>query len=124
MLALALAAPASAQVFTGRIDVSIEDPGGTRVPGATVDLLGASSQTQISDAQGQAHFLNLPVGVYTVRVSMPGFAPNTNSNVEVLSGASTALALKLERRRSGGDRQCHGGDVGRRHSGARPRRRT
>ena len=95
MLVLVLAAPASAQVFTGRIDVSIEDPGGTRVPGATVDLLGASSQTQISDAQGQAHFLNLPVGVYTVRVSMPGFAPNTNSNVEVLSGASTALALKL-----------------------------
>jgi len=95
MLALALAAPASAQVFTGRIDVSIEDPGGTRVPGATVDLLGASSQTQISDPQGQAHFLNLPVGVYTVRVSMPGFAPTNNSNVEVLSGASTSLALKL-----------------------------
>ena len=45
MLALALAAPASAQVFTGRIDVSIEDPGGTRVPGATVDLLGAPSQS-------------------------------------------------------------------------------
>ncbi len=95
MLALALAAPASAQVFTGRIDVSIEDPAGARVPGAKVDLLGASAQTQITDAQGQAHFLNLPVGVYTVQVSMPGFAPSTSSNVEVLSGASTPLAVKL-----------------------------
>src|SRR5580765_825226 len=95
MLALALAVPASAQVFTGRIDVSIEDPTGTRVPGAKVDLLGASAQTQITDAQGQARFLNLPVGVYTVQVSMPSFAPNTNSNVEVLSGASTPLAVQL-----------------------------
>ena len=95
MLALALAAPASAQVFTGRIDVSIEDPAGARVPGAKVDLLGAAAQTQITDAQGQAHFLNLPVGVYTVQVSMPGFAASTSSNVEVLSGASTPLAVKL-----------------------------
>ena len=95
MLTLALAAPVSAQVFTGRIDVSIEDSDGTRVPGAKVDLLGASAQTQISDAQGEAHFLNLPVGDYTVRVSQPGFAPSTSSHVEVLSGASTALALKL-----------------------------
>ena len=95
MLALALAAPARAQVFTGRIDVSIEDPTGGRVPGATVDLPAAVPQTQIADAQGQAHFLNLPVGIYTVKVSLPGFAPTTNSNVEVLSGASTPLAVKL-----------------------------
>ena len=95
MLALGFVAPARAQVFTGRVDVSIEDPTGARLPGANVDLTGPVSQTQVSDAQGQAHFLNLPVGIYTVKVSLPSFAPSTNSNVEVLSGASTPLALRL-----------------------------
>ena len=95
MIALALAAPARAQVFTGRVDVAIEDSTGARVPGAMIDLTGPVSQTQVSDAQGQAHFLNLPVGIYAVKVSLPGFTPATNSNVEVLSGASTPLVVPL-----------------------------
>jgi hypothetical protein len=48
MLALCFAAPASAQVFTGRIDVSIEDPSGARLPGASVALEGVPAQTQIT----------------------------------------------------------------------------
>lgn len=95
MLALGFVAPARAQVFTGRVDVVIEDPTGARLPGANVNLTGPVSQTHVSDAQGQAHFLNLPVGTYTVRVSLPGFTPSTSSSVEVLSGASTPLALRL-----------------------------
>ncbi len=61
VMVLAWVAPAWAQVFTGRIDVTIEDSGGGRVPGATADLTGPVSHTQVSDAQGQVHFLNLPV---------------------------------------------------------------
>jgi hypothetical protein len=95
MLALCFAAPASAQVFTGRIDVSVEDPSGARLPGASVTLEGAAAQTQISDAQGEAHFLNLPVGIHTIRVSLTGFTSSASSNVEVLSGASTPLTVKL-----------------------------
>src|SRR3954469_2374851 len=90
-----LAAPARAQVFTGRIDVSIEDPTGARLPGVTVELTGPVAQTQVADAQGQAHFLNLPVGTYTVKATLPGFTPSTSSNVEVLSGASTPLVARL-----------------------------
>src|SRR4051812_39454863 len=95
MLAWGLAAPARAQVFTGRIDVSIEDPTGARLPGVTVELTGPVAQTQVADAQGQAHFLNLPVGTYTVKATLPGFTPSTSSNVEVLSGASTPLVARL-----------------------------
>jgi hypothetical protein len=95
MLALGLAAPARAQVFTGRIDVSVEDPTGGRLAGVTVDLTGPVSQTQVADAQGQAHFLNLPVGTYMVKAALPGFTPSTNTNVEVLSGASTPLVARL-----------------------------
>ena len=95
MLALGLAAPARAQVFTGRVDVSIEDPSGGRLPGATIDLTGPIAQTQVADALGQAHFLNLPVGIYTLKASLPGFATAANNNVEVLSGASTPLLMRL-----------------------------
>ena len=95
LLALGLAAPARAQVFTGRVDVAIEDPTSARLPGANVDLDGPVSYTQVSDAHGQAHFLNLPVGTYSVRVTLPGFTSSTNSHVEVLSGASTPLLLRM-----------------------------
>jgi len=95
MLTLGLANPARAQVFTGRVDVSIEDPSGGRLPGATIDLTGPISQTQVADTFGQAHFLNLPVGIYTVKASLPGFANATNNNVEVLSGASTPLLMRM-----------------------------
>jgi Carboxypeptidase regulatory-like domain len=97
MLAFAVggATTASAQVFTGRIDVTIEDTTGGRLPGVNVDLAGPVSQTQISDAEGQAHFLNLPVGTYTVKASLSGFNPFTNSSVQVASGSGTPLAIKL-----------------------------
>src|SRR4026209_2435618 len=63
-LVVGIVAPASAQVFTGRIDVTVEDSTGGRLPGVAVDLTGPVSQSQVTDAQGQAHFLNLPVGIY------------------------------------------------------------
>src|SRR5438477_10386684 len=84
-----------AQVFTGRVDVTIEDATGGRVPGVTVELAGPIGQVQIADAQGQAHFLNLPVGTYSIKASLPGFNPYTNSDVEVAAGAATPLAVKL-----------------------------
>jgi hypothetical protein len=37
-LALGIGGSASAQVFTGRIEVTIEDATGARLPGATVEL--------------------------------------------------------------------------------------
>src|ERR1700722_2198185 len=66
LLALGLGAPASAQIFTGRIDMTIADPSGGRLPGVTVNLTGPVNQSQATDAVGQAHFLNLTVGTLTV----------------------------------------------------------
>src|SRR5437867_3935753 len=89
------AATASAQVFTGRIDVTVEDATGGRLPGVNVDLTGPLNQTQVTDAQGQAHFLNLTPGTYTVKTSLAGFNPYTNTDVVVAAGASTPMAIKL-----------------------------
>jgi len=96
LLAVCLATPARAQVFTGRIDVTVEDQNGGRLPGTVVELTGPETQTLVADDVGQVHFLNLPVGVYTVKLSLTGFTPETNTHVEVAAGASTALDVRLK----------------------------
>src|SRR3989441_2848539 len=95
VLALSVAPHASAQVFTGRVDVTVEDATGGRLPGVNVDLTGPVNQSQVSDTQGQAHFLNLPVGTYTVKTSLSGFNPYTNTEVVVAAGSSTPLNMRL-----------------------------
>ena len=94
-LVVGIVAPASVQVFTGRIDVTVEDSTGGRLPGVAVDLTGPVSQSQVTDAQGQAHFLNLPVGIYAVKAALPGFAAWSNNEVQVATGSSTPLAVRL-----------------------------
>jgi len=95
MLVLGLAAPVRAQVFTGRVDVSIEDSTGAHVPGARVEVAGPIAQAQTSDAQGSAHFADLPVGTYTVTVTLQGFPRSVNNHVEVLSGESTRVLVPM-----------------------------
>lgn len=95
VLVLGVVSTASAQVFTGRIDVAIEDSTGGRLPGVTVELTGPVNQTQVSDGQGQAHFLNLPVGTYAVKTSLSGFNPYANNEVIVSAGSATPVAARL-----------------------------
>ena len=93
--AAGFAAPATAQFYTGRIDVTLTDQTGGRVPGVNVDITGPVNQSAVSDAQGQAHFLNLPVGTYTVKAALSGFKPYENTNVPVVSGGAVPLEVRL-----------------------------
>src|SRR3989442_15123167 len=95
VLALSVAPHASAQVFTGRVDGTVEDATGGGLPGVNVELAGRVNQSQVSDTQGQARFLNLPVGTYTVKTSLSGFNPYTNTEVVVAAGSSTPLNVRL-----------------------------
>src|SRR5579884_774121 len=95
VLLLGFGSSASAQVFTGRIDVTVEDSTGGRLPGVNVDLTGPVNQTQASDSQGQAHFLGLPVGTYAVKAALQGFNTYTNEQVVVATGAATPLNVRM-----------------------------
>ena len=97
LLLLLLSAPASAQtLFQGRIDVTIEDAQGSVLPGVTVELSGPAAQQQVTDQRGEAHFLNLPPGTYTVASTLQGFSPYTNNRVVVASGSGTPLRITLQ----------------------------
>ncbi len=92
---LALVTPASAQTFTGRIDVTVADSTGAILPGVTVELTGQQAQSAVTDASGEAHFLNLAPGSYNVAAKLQGFSDYTSNNVQVVAGASVPLRVTL-----------------------------
>ena len=91
----ALAVPASAQVFTGRIDVIAKDGTGAILPGVTVELGGIQNATAVTDTRGEAHFLNLAPGRYTVTAKLSGFNDYKNDNVPVTAGGIVPLDVTM-----------------------------
>jgi hypothetical protein len=97
MLAAALfaASPASAQVFTGRIDIVVQDSTGAVLPGVNVEISGPQAQNTVTDANGEAHFLNLAPGTYQVKATLSGFADYVNRAVAVGAGTSASLRVAM-----------------------------
>lgn len=92
---LAFAAPSAAQVYTGRIDITVTDSTGAILPGAIVELTGPQNVTAVSDAQGEVHFLNLAPGTYAVTAKLQGFGDYNNRNVPVVAGGGVPLKIAL-----------------------------
>ena len=110
--ALAFASTASAQVFTGRIDVTIEDSTGGRLPGVNVDLTGPVNQTQVSDAQGPGAFPE-PAGRHLRHESraIAGFNHLLEQHGAGGQRRQHAAVGQARRRRNLGDDQRHRGDA-------------
>ena len=91
----ALAVPASAQVFTGRIDVTAKDGTGAILPGVNVELTGVQTATAVTDTRGEVHFLNLAPGRYAVTAKLSGFNDYKNDNVPVGAGSIVSLPVTM-----------------------------
>lgn len=99
--------------ITGRIRGSVTDDSGGFLPGATVVLtgvpLGDAARTVITDAEGGFVIQNLPVGVYSVNVSLIGYRPyelvqiviNPDEtrifNFQLAEGLSEKITVQAER---------------------------
>ena len=73
--AWALAAALYGQANTGELRISVQDPSGLPLP-SRVELTSQSNQyvrTFDTDAHGQVIVKRLPFGLYTVKVTQPGF---------------------------------------------------
>ncbi len=61
----------------GKIKGKVVDNKGVTLPGVTIKLEGAATQTQASDPNGNYSFSNLPSGTYTISYTYLGFARAT-----------------------------------------------
>src|SRR4051794_31333912 len=76
LAALFTSATLYAQSATGSILGTVTDPTGSRVAAATVEVVNeATGFTRVTTSgnTGEYEFVALPIGVYTVRCSAPGF---------------------------------------------------
>ena len=77
IVALTLAAPASAQVSTFDLSGTALDQSNAVLPGATVSLRNTKTglaRTEVTDDRGRYHFIALPVvGEYSVKIELTGF---------------------------------------------------
>ena len=55
-----VAVDAAAQVFTGRVEVTVTDSTGAVLPGVAVEVTGPQNRSAVTDANGAAVFLGLP----------------------------------------------------------------
>jgi hypothetical protein len=82
---------AFAQVGNGTITGTVSDPAGAVVPGAAVQVKNADTGVVFSGASsssGNYAIADLPVGKYTITVTVKGFKTYVHTNLE-LAGAAT-----------------------------------
>ena len=89
---------ANAQTNFGSMVGTITDPSGRSVAGASIDVRNLSTNaTQIvqSGSTGDYSVLNLNPGLYSIRVSLAGFSPQTKSPIDVKIGGTSRADVAL-----------------------------
>ncbi|MDQ3488058.1 MAG: TonB-dependent receptor, partial [Acidobacteriota bacterium] len=97
VLVTVAAAPVHAQ--SSSITGVVTDSAGGVVPGATVSVLNNATQVateSVSNAAGQFSFPALPIGTYTVTVSLGGFKTFVAKEVRLLGGQPGNVNATLE----------------------------
>jgi hypothetical protein len=98
LLAVALPGAMFAQQYAGTITGTVTDPGGASVSGATVTYrnIGTNTtDTTTTSDLGAFTFAQLPVGVYNIKVSQPGFKEFESKNVEVHTSTTSQVNVQL-----------------------------
>lgn len=95
-----LAVPAMAARSGGRISGVVLDSAGTPQMGATVLLrpesaLQASTVKLLTDGRGRFASAALPVGLYSIQVTLAGFLPALDRNIRVSAAHPTVLQIML-----------------------------
>ena len=98
--ACACALPSAAAPNTGRISGVVVDPGGTPQMGATVlvssdQLASFSSIELLTNDRGRFSTTSLPVGFYSIKVTLAGFLPAIQQHVQVTNQHPTLLAVAM-----------------------------
>jgi hypothetical protein len=99
LAALAVTAPAAGQsITTANIAGSVVDQQGGALPGATIVALHTPTGTSyqaVTQADGRFSILNVRVGPYSIKVTMPGFKDQELQDVTVTLGEDRTVAIKM-----------------------------
>jgi hypothetical protein len=82
----------------GTVVVTVEDPTGAVVPGATLTLVEHQTNdtfTARTNGSGDYTFVALPIGVYTLTIGRPGYSTKVYSAVIVEAAQATDLRVEL-----------------------------
>ena len=96
---LLIAPPSQAQIPTGTILGGVKDTTGAGVPGATVTATNKGTQyarSVTTDGTGQYALRLLPVGGYTLVVSMPGFKNYSQTGITLEVGRNARVDPVIE----------------------------
>lgn len=98
VLVLGLTGISFGQETTGTIEGTVKDPSSAVVPGVSVTVTGTGySRTVTTDDAGFFRVQQVPPGVYTVATAATsGFGESTNTNVAVVLGKTTPVAVSLQ----------------------------
>ncbi|MBI3471183.1 MAG: TonB-dependent receptor [Candidatus Solibacter usitatus] len=98
LCAFLLAVAAFGQESTGKITGTVTDDSGAAVPNAKITATGPTLPRGLeisSDAYGNFLFPSVPIGVYTVTTTAPGFSTVRQLNLEVKLGSIVTYNPKL-----------------------------
>ena len=98
LFAALLASTAFGQTFLGNISGTATDATGAAVAGAAVALESPATgltRSATTSASGEFLFVDLPVGIYVVTVSNPGFQTTKISNIEVAVSKTANITASL-----------------------------
>jgi hypothetical protein len=98
----AIAAPtrafAQAQATTGQIEGIVKDTSGAVLPGAMVTLEQEATgfkRELVADSQGRYLGIALPLGTYTIAVTLPGFEPAKRESVPLAVGQTLRIDFTM-----------------------------
>jgi hypothetical protein len=93
------AAPAWAQVDRASLAGTVTDTSGAVVPGARLELVSQETglrREALTSATGTYAFSQVPIGVYAITASIPGFRTLTTRELRLGVGDNRTLNLQLE----------------------------
>src|SRR5438309_9739845 len=99
LLFVALPVGVWAQLYTGSVSGTVNDPSGAVVPGARVQLLDVDkgySFTAVSDSSGRYLFRSVAPGVYKLTVEARGFSTREQSGIRVDVNQNVSVNLALQ----------------------------
>ena len=87
-------------ILDAKLTGTITEVSGDPLPGVVVEItstaLISGKRATVTSARGTYVFLNLPVGVYKITASLPGFKTTIQDKVGMSAGGSLQVDLKME----------------------------